>query len=252
MTSSISKHHLIPVYFLMITFIGCIGFLSHKDQNGEQQEWRGSSSFLYPMPNQDYQSLLENVSYPVEALEAGIEGTAVVYAHIDSLGNMIESMIKDGFPGTGLGDSALAAVRRTRWRPAERYRTALSMWIVIPITFDLKDPDYHSPTRRGFMPINSLPVPIGGYEALETRINHNPVIKAAGIQGGILVQAFIDTSGRAVHAYMTVGPHPDFAFSLGEIVLEEIRKTRFIPAKQRDRPAGVWYSVKIKLSGNKK
>lgn len=248
MTSSISKHQLIPVYFLMITLVGCIGSLSYKNQEEEQQEWRGSSNFLYPMPNPDYQSLLENVSYHIEALEAGIEGTVVVYAHIDSLGNVIESMIKDGFPSTGLDDSALAAVRRTRWQPAKRYRTALSMWIVIPITFDLKDPDYHSPTIRGFMPIDSLPVPIGGYEALETRINHNPVIKAAGIQGGILVQAFIDTSGRAVHAYMTVGPHPDFAFSLGEIVLEEIRKTRFESAKRRDRPVGIWYSLKFKVT----
>jgi len=202
------------------------------------------------MPNPDYQYLLENVSYPVEALEAGIEGTVIIYAHIDSLGNVTESMIKDGLLGAGLEDSALAAVRRTRWRPAERYRTALSMWIVIPITFDLKDPDYHSPTIRGFIPIDSLPVPIGGYEALETRINHNPVIKAAGIQGPrpILVFAFIDISGRVNHAYMTLGPHPDFAFRLGEIVLEEIRKTSFLPAKQRDRPVGIWYSIKFKVT----
>lgn len=231
----------------MTTFLGCVGLLSHREQ--DEQEWRGSPSYRYPMPNPDYQSLIENICYPIEALEAGVEGTVIVYAHIDSLGDVTESMLKDGFLGTGLEDSALAAVSRTRWLPAERYRTPLSMWIVVPITFDLKDPENHHATRRGFMPIDSLPVPIGGYKALETRISQNPAIKAAGIQGGLLVQAFIDASGHVVYAYMVVGPHPDFAFGLGEIVLEEVRNTPFIPAKQRDRPVGVWYSIRINLLG---
>ena len=252
MTSSISKHHLIPVYFLMITLVGCVGSLSYKNQEEEHQEWSGPSILFYPSPFLGYQSFLENVIYPVEALEAGIEGIVVVYAHIDSLGNVIESMISDGFRGTGLDESALAAVKKTRWKPAKQYGKTLSMWFVIPITFDLKDPDYHSPTRRGFMPIDSLPVPIGGFEALETRINDNPVIKETEIQGTIVVGAFIDTSGLANHTYVLAGPHPDFGFSLGKIVLEEIRKTRYKPAKQRDRTVGVWYSLIIKLSGNEK
>ena len=76
--------------------------------------------------------------YPEIAQEAGIEGVVVVQAFIDEKGRVKETLILKGVPNTGLDEAAMAAIRKTRFRPAKQRERAVGVWISIPVNFRLK------------------------------------------------------------------------------------------------------------------
>jgi len=68
------------------------------------------------------------------------------------------------------------------------------------------------------------------------------IAQEAGIEGVIVVQAFIDEKGRVKETLILKGvPNT----GLDEAAMDAIRKTRFKPAKQRERAVGVWISIPV-------
>lgn len=68
------------------------------------------------------------------------------------------------------------------------------------------------------------------------------IAQEAGIEGTVVVQAFIDEKGRVKETIVLKGiPNT----GLDEAAVEAVRATRFRPAKQRERPVGVWISIPI-------
>ena len=76
--------------------------------------------------------------YPEIAQEAGIEGVVIVQAFIDEKGRVKETLILKGVPNTGLGEAAMEAIKKTRFRPAKQRERAVGVWISIPVNFRLK------------------------------------------------------------------------------------------------------------------
>lgn len=91
-----------------------------------------------PVPIGGQDALMRRVVYPDMAQEAGIEGVVVVHAFIDKKGRVTETMILGGgIPNTGLNEAAVAAIKRTRWKPARQRDKIVAVWISIPIRFKL-------------------------------------------------------------------------------------------------------------------
>ena len=68
------------------------------------------------------------------------------------------------------------------------------------------------------------------------------IAQEAGIEGVVIVQAFIDEKGRVKETLILKGvPNT----GLDEAAMEAIKKTRFRPAKQRERAVGVWISIPV-------
>lgn len=68
------------------------------------------------------------------------------------------------------------------------------------------------------------------------------IAQEAGIEGVVIVQAFIDEKGRVKETLILRGvPNT----GLDEAAMEAIKKTRFRPAKQRERAVGVWISIPV-------
>ena len=62
------------------------------------------------------------------------------------------------------------------------------------------------------------------------------------MEGIVIIQAFIDIIGRATETVVLQGiPNS----GLDEAAAEAVRKTRFYPAKKRDRETGVWTSIPV-------
>ena len=76
--------------------------------------------------------------YPEIAQEAGIEGTVVVQVFVDKKGRVQDTLILKGIPNTGLDESAVTAIKKTRFRPAKQRERAVGVWISIPVNFRLK------------------------------------------------------------------------------------------------------------------
>ena len=77
--------------------------------------------------------------YPDIAQEAGIEGQVIIQCFIDKKGKVTETIILKGIPNTGLNESAVTALRKTRFRPAKQRETSVGVWITIPINFTLQN-----------------------------------------------------------------------------------------------------------------
>ena len=74
------------------------------------------------------------------------------------------------------------------------------------------------------------------------RPSYPEIAQEAGIEGVVVVQAFIDKKGRVKETLILKGvPNT----GLDEAAMEAIRKTRFRPAKQRERAVGVWISIPV-------
>ncbi len=128
--------------------------------------------------------------------------------------------------------------------PIESESEDLDEDITIAIT-ELADYDMWGdappPTSTGprvkFIPYDDPPV---------ARSPINPVYpeiaQEAGIEGTVIVQAFINAKGIVEETIILKGvPNT----GLDEAAAEAIMRTRFKPAKQRDRPVGVWISIPV-------
>ena len=88
-----------------------------------------------------------------------------------------------------------------------------------------------------FIPYDDPPQPM-----TSIRPTYPEIAQEAGIEGVVVVQAFIDKKGRVKETLILKGvPNT----GLDEAAMEAIRRTRFKPAKQRERSVGVWISIPV-------
>jgi len=102
---------------------------------------------------------------------------------------------------------------------------------------DAPPPPTNTGPRVKFIPYDDPPV-------AKSPINpvYPEIAQEAGIEGTVIVQAFINAKGIVEETIILKGvPNT----GLDEAASEAIRRTRFKPAKQRDRPVGVWISIPV-------
>lgn len=88
-----------------------------------------------------------------------------------------------------------------------------------------------------FIPYDDPPVAMSPIRPI-----YPEIAQEAGIEGVVIVQAFIDEKGRVKETLILKGvPNT----GLDEAAMEAIKKTRFKPAKQRERSVGVWISIPV-------
>lgn len=96
--------------------------------------------------------------------------------------------------------------------------------------------------RVKFIPYDEPPLIIGGIDALRRNVKYPDIAKEAGVEGTVVLQAYISDKGIVEDVIILKGlPNT----GLDQAAIEAVKKTRFKPAKQRDRNVGVWYSIPI-------
>jgi len=113
---------------------------------------------------------------------------------------------------------------------------------------DLEDWDAPPPLDQGrkvkFIPYDKAPTPMS-----PIRPEYPEIAMEAGIEGTVIVQAFINKKG-VVEETMILKGIPNTG--LNEAAEEAVKRTRWKPARQRDKKVGVWMSIPInfKLTTN--
>lgn len=77
------------------------------------------------------------LSYPLAARKAGIEGMVVVKVLVDTSGNVEKAEIVKSIPE--LDQAALEAARRFKFKAARLNEKQVSSWVTIPFHFKLRD-----------------------------------------------------------------------------------------------------------------
>ena len=90
-----------------------------------------------------------------------------------------------------------------------------------------------------FIAFDEAPVAISG-----VRMKYPPMAKAAGIEGKVVVEFFIDKNGVVTEVEIVSGT----GTVLDQAAVEAVKKSTWKPAKQRTKKVGVWKKVPIKFS----
>ena len=102
--------------------------------------------------------------------------------------------------------------------------------------------------RRRFIAYDEAPQPIGGFRAIQQNIVYPEIAREAGIEGKVVIRAFIDKNGNVQECEVDQGiPNT----GLNEAAINAIKRTKFKPAMQRDRKVGVWISIPLFFRLNK-
>ncbi|MFA4839002.1 MAG: energy transducer TonB [Candidatus Neomarinimicrobiota bacterium] len=102
--------------------------------------------------------------------------------------------------------------------------------------------DESSGPRIRFIPYEKAPEPIGGFAAIQARVIYPEIAQEAGIEGTVIVQAFVNEFGVVQETVVLKGvPNT----GLDEAACTAIKKTKFKPAKQRDQNIGVYISIPV-------
>ena len=89
------------------------------------------TSFIACLPS----ARIDQEGAPHSAKRAGIGGTVIIEAFIDSTGRATEFAVMQGYPNSGLDEAAIDAIRKTSWKPVKQGGKPMGRWVSVPVTF---------------------------------------------------------------------------------------------------------------------
>jgi protein TonB len=92
-----------------------------------------------------------------------------------------------------------------------------------------------------FVAVEEMPEPIGGIQAIQSKIVYPEIAKRAGVEGKVYVLAFVDEKGIVTNAKIIKG----LGAGCDEAALNAVKQTKFKPGKQRGKPVKVQVSIPI-------
>ncbi|RPI66437.1 MAG: energy transducer TonB [Ignavibacteriales bacterium] len=92
-----------------------------------------------------------------------------------------------------------------------------------------------------FVAVEEMPEPIGGIQAIQSKIVYPEMAKRAGVEGRVHILAFVDESGNVTKAEVLKG----LGAGLDEAAINAVKQTKFKPGKQRGKAVKVQVAIPI-------
>lgn len=92
--------------------------------------------------------------------------------------------------------------------------------------------------------VENMPGPIGGMYSIQEKITYPEIAKRAGLQGKVLILAFIDEKGNVVHTKVMKG----LGGGIDEMASDAVRNTKFNPGIQNGKPVKVQVTIPIQFT----
>lgn len=145
-----------------------------------------------PAPIGGMAAIQANVIYPEIARRAGIQGTVYVEVFIDEKGDVVKAIVKKGI-GAGCDESAIAAVKKTKFRPGMRRGKPVKVRLAIPIRFRLGTVTDRAEEMKKLKHSITKPTVIiaSGPKALEGTIQYPEEAINKQIEGMVQVQVLL-------------------------------------------------------------
>ena len=106
---------------------------------------------------------------------------------------------------------------------------------------DWEAPNFSGPEDE-FIPYDQAPV---AKTPLSSLIVYPELAREAGIEGKVYVKAFVNAKGIVISVKILKGiPNT----GLDEAAIKAVKKSRWYPARQRDKKVGVWITIPIDFS----
>ena len=125
---------IIPLILFVLTAANTFG--QEKDTSEKSSNKYLAKADVMPEPVGGISAIQKRVVYPEIARRAGIEGKVFVQAFIDEKGDVIKTKIIKGI-GSGCDESAMKAVKETKFTPAKQEDKLVKVQVVVPVLFKL-------------------------------------------------------------------------------------------------------------------
>lgn len=97
-----------------------------------------------------------------------------------------------------------------------------------------------------FVAVEEMPSPIGGLAGIQQRVVYPNLAKLAGIEGKVIVQAYVNENGTVTKVELIKG----IGAGCDEVALDAVRQTKFKPGLQRGKPVKVKVTIPIVFKKN--
>jgi protein TonB len=92
-----------------------------------------------------------------------------------------------------------------------------------------------------FEVVEEMPEPIGGIQAIQSKITYPEIAKRAGVEGKVYILAYVNEQGEVTKTEVLRG----IGAGCDEAAEKAIKDTKFKPGKQRGKPVKVKVSVPV-------
>lgn len=204
--------------------------------------------------------------YPPLLRDAGVQGEARVYMHIDEQGVVTAVRLDQSSGHPALDDAAIRVAGVYRFEPARNRDKPVAAWVSFPVAFRvaegeaaLRHPSVEArtsaappseqvapPTVEGgptFTPFTVAPSILNREEVVRALASEYPeALRAAGVAGTARLYFFIDDEGQVKEVRLDRSSGNE---ALDQAALRVARVYRFTPALNRDKKVPVWVSFPI-------
>ena len=99
-------------------------------------------------------------------------------------------------------------------------------------------------TATYYVAVDQMPVPIGGMESINAKVNYPPQAQAEGIKGTVYVLAYIDENGLVNKTFLIKG----IGSGCDQSAARAVRQTRFTPGKLHGTPVKVQMTIAVRFN----
>jgi TonB family protein len=186
------------------------------------------------MPELIYQAQPE---YPAKAMAGGIEGKTFITLRVETDGNVSGVKVNKSSGSELLDKAAKAGAEKFRFKPALLNGKPLAVWVSFYVDFILDSEKPDKPFSASFVAVETAPKIITQVQPTYPR-----EAIAGKIQGKVYIKLFVDLSGKVKEAKVAKSSGHKL---LDDAALDTAKQFLFEPAKQSDRPVGVWVTLPV-------
>ncbi len=110
-----------------------------------------------------------------------------------------------------------------------------------PLNPPLPPADEDKDESYTYTSVEHMPEPVGGMEAIYSRVKYPEIARKAGIEGRVVIQFIVDERGNVVNPTVIRG----IGGGCDEAAIDAIRGMRFKPGLQQGRPVKVQFQLPI-------
>jgi TonB family protein len=137
-----------------------------------------------------------------------------------------------------IDELVLNTVKNWKYKPGVKNGKTVKSQSPMILWFETNNPI----NENNFSPVvENMPGPIGGMFAIQEKIQYPEIAKRAGIQGRVIIQAFIDENGNVVHAKVLNG----IGGGCDEMAINAVKNTKFNPGMQNGKTVKVQVTIPI-------
>ncbi len=196
-----------------------------------------------PQPMGGFAAIQRELKYPEAARRDTIQGRVIVYVTVDEKGRLVGTRIIKSLRAD-CDSAAVAALRAIKWQPAMREGKPVKVSVAVPVVFRLagiperkKGKQPSAAERPAFVAYDYPPEPIGGFEAIQSKIPKEDL----PCKGRVIVHVYVNPQGDVENVRILKG----LGDPCDEMAVEAVRSVKWKPALQRDKPVGVWVAIPV-------